>query len=145
MCSQLTLSTLESALLMDLSNYAQLVIDFTTDTSTMQQPNGFQVTLSQILLTATRNPQPPAPNTNNSTNSQPGPLFNYVQRIVNVIQGWASKYTSANIGFGIVVAIVFVAAVAGSILFVLSYRSLKLQRMRLSNLKQEAAEVEKQL
>jgi hypothetical protein len=37
--------------------------------------------------------------------------------VIGTLEGWADKYGAANIGFGIVVAIVLVAAMAGGILF----------------------------
>ncbi len=43
---------------------------------------------------------------------------------VSVVEGWASKYTAANTGFGIVIAILIIAILALCFLFQLNYRKL---------------------
>ena len=57
--------------------------------------------------------------------------------IISIIEGWATKYTSVNIGFGIVIAILIVAIIACLFILNLSYRKMKSQREKIETLKKE--------
>ena len=61
------------------------------------------------------------------------------------MEGWNSKYGSANIGFGIVLAIIIVLIISSGILFCINISRLSKQRLSIANLKKDLAAVELQI
>jgi hypothetical protein len=54
---------------------------------------------------------------------------------MSIVEGWATKYTAANTGFGIAIAILIIAILALCFLFQLNYRKIQAQRKKLDDLK----------
>lgn len=99
---------------MDLRDYAHLVIDLASD----QPIDGpFSLELSQVKLVSGRKMP--------GVQKQPEIKENVITRVKDVIEGWATKYGSANIGFGIVVGLALFTAILGCLMFTLNYFKVK--------------------
>ena len=56
-----------------------------------------------------------------STNSTtPQVIYNPIESVTKIYEGWIDKYQSANIGFGIVIALLIVGIIATAILFLIN-------------------------
>jgi hypothetical protein len=111
-CSSVSLKTLNTLLFFNIRDYAQAVFDFTDYAS---QTSGFKVTKMQLIARDMEIPQKPKDKVNEVI----------VDSLVNIVEGWATKYTSVNIGFGIVIAILIVVIIACLFVLNLSYRKMK--------------------
>ena len=108
-CTTVTLSTINSLLFFDIRDYAHLVFDFTGYASQAQDSSGFKAELTGLKLLRSELDVP----------KKPEDKVTKVQKVkwITLIEGWASKYTAANTGFGIVIAILLVAIIAVCFLF----------------------------
>ncbi len=106
----MTFNTIDSVLLLDLKDYASLVFDVAPDekSALYQVIGGVQVSISQVKLTGAEKKAPQKP--------EPIRQENIIQQLRLVMEGWSEKLTAANIGFGIVVALILVSLFAGCLL-----------------------------
>ena len=62
-----------------------------------------------------------------------------------VIEGWLTKYGAANIGFGVVVAVILVAIIAGLILLCINLSRISKLKLRMTNLVKELGDIDRQI
>jgi hypothetical protein len=76
---------------------------------------------------------------------KPDPVIkdNVIKQLREVYEGWQDKLTAANIGFGIVVALIIVSVIAGCILFGINQSRVNRQRDIIRNLQKELDELDK--
>lgn len=118
-CKIINLSTLDNLLFLDIKDYAQLVIDFTN--YKQESNSAFKVSLSKVKLTSKAKPATQA----NLSNTTPTTQYNDTFQIEYITEGWASKYTSANVGFAIVVSILIIGFVVIFYLFMTNFKRIK--------------------
>lgn len=111
MCGIMELRTIDAILSLDLKDYASLVFDFAPDQSSplYSISGGLHLSLTSLKLIGTeKEPQ-----------QKPNPIIKetIIQKLRSIIEGWSDKVTSANIGFGIVIALILVSIIGGCILF----------------------------
>jgi hypothetical protein len=115
-CSQVKLNTINSLLFFNIRDYANLVFDFTDYVNAESDSNGFKVEITGFKMESSEMDVPKKPE--DKIVEKP------VENWVSIIEGWASKYTAANIGFGIAIAILIIAILALCFLFQLNYRKI---------------------
>lgn len=108
-CQSVTLDTDDLVLLMDLQNYAELVFDLVPTESDLEN-GAYTVELLNLQLMAT----PKVP-----------------RNVTKTFGGWGDKYSAANIGFGIVIALLIVAILAAAVLFIINQNRLQQVRAKM--------------
>lgn len=138
LCHTLSLSTLDSVLLLDLRDYASLVFDVAPPSSDIFNLNGgIEISFSSVKLTRQqRSAQQPG---------KPQIITNKIVQTVHNVEGWVDKLGAVNTGFGIVIAIILVVISGGCILFGINYSRIQKQRERIRNLNQEMKDLEKKI
>ena len=115
-CQSVTLATDDRALLMDLQNYAELVFVLSDSENVFSE-----IELLNVQLMAT----PKVPR------QTPPIVYNTVTEVTKTFGGWGDKYRAANIGFGIVVALLIVAILAAAVLFIINQNRLQQVRAKM--------------
>ncbi len=81
-----------------------------------------------------------------STNSTtPQVIYNPIESVTKIYEGWLDKYRSANIGFGIVIALLIVGIIATAILFLINHQRLQRLRARMLALQKDLKEIDEQI
>jgi len=62
-----------------------------------------------------------------------------------IYEGWIDRYHSANIGFGIIIALLIVGIIATAILFLINQQRLQLLKTRMLALQKDLKEIDEQI
>ena len=116
---------------MDVANYAALVIDLSPSKKTLQGKDltGFEIEFTNFDLQITKLPS--TSNGGSSTDS----IAQTVTNTSYVVEGWESKVSSANAGFGIIIALVILVCLVFGLILFLTIKKQKGQAARLEEIK----------
>ena len=114
------MKTINSLLFFNIRDYAHLVFDFSDYAQQAKESGGFKIEMRKLKLLATEIEIPQKP--------QDKVTEVVKESVINVLEGWGTKYKSANTGFGIVIAILIVAIIACFFVFRLNSRKMHAQR-----------------